>query len=92
MSELSRSAGERHRSLTGGESQNDMAKGGVVAWARWLERYVAVENGRTGGARINDLRAGFDLPDVRRSDGAEATCKARELRALLRYMKLSASR
>src|SRR6266550_5534015 len=92
MSELPGPAGERHCPLAGLKSQNDVTKRLIVARARRVKRYVTVEYGRTGRTRINDFCAGFDLRDIRGGDGAEPTCKASELRALLRHMKLSASR
>src|SRR5947207_14121676 len=92
MSELPGPARERHCTLAGLKSENDMAKCLIVARARHVKRYVTVEYGRTGRTRVNHLCAGFDLRDIRGGDGAEAPCQARELRALLRHMKLSASR
>jgi len=92
MSEFARAARERHCSQTSLEGENDMAERLVVAWAGPVKRYVTVEDGGTGRTGINDLCADLDLLQARRCDGTEATCKPRELCALLSHMKLSASR
>ena len=85
-------ARERHRSLTGRESENDVAERSVVAGAGRVERDVAVKHGRTRRDSIDDLRADLDLLDVRGRDRTEATGEARVLPAILCHMQSSASR
>jgi DNA-binding SARP family transcriptional activator len=92
VGELPGPAGERHRSLTGGQSENNVAERCVVAWARWVEGDVAVQHGRARRDCIHDLRTDLDLGNVRGRDRAEAAGEARVLRTFLRHVKGSTSR
>src|SRR5690348_4919449 len=92
MSEFAGAARERHCSQTSLEGENDMAERLVVAWTRPVKRYVTVEDGGTGRTGINDLCPDLDLLQTRRRYSTESARKPSELCALLRHMKLSASR